>query len=327
MKSLSKKQKWSLVVVLLLLVGGGFYWKKQKAKGDVEYKSFTVERGDLKITILSTGTVQPENKLEIKPPVAGRIESVLVQEGNIVKRGQIIAWMSSTERAALLDAARARGPEEVKRWEDLYKATPIIAPIDGTIILRSAEAGQTVAATDAPLTMSDRLTVKAQVDETDIAQVKLKQSAIIVVDAYPGEKIPAKVDQIAYDAKTTNNVTTYDVDVLPNQTPDFMRSGMTANVTFSVEGKKGILLIPSESVKVQGGHMTVMVRNDNGIENRQITVGASDGKKTEVLAGLEENENVVVAIVKEGENNGGSPFSPFGPKKPANGPGGKGRAH
>ena len=219
MKTMSKKQKWAIAVILVALAGGAFLWKKNKSSHATEYKSFVVERGDLKVTILSTGTVQPENKLEIKPPVAGRIDSVLVHEGDLVKHGQIIAWMSSTERAALLDAARARGPEEVKRWEDLDKATPIIAPIDGTIILRSAEAGQTVAATDAPLTMSDRLTVKAQVDETDIAQIKLKQSAMIVLDAYPAEKIPAKVDQIAYDAKTTNNVTTYEVDVLPDQTP------------------------------------------------------------------------------------------------------------
>lgn len=319
MKTMGKKQKWAIAVILVALAGGAFLWKKNKSSHAVEYKSFIVERGDLKVTILSTGTVQPENKLEIKPPVAGRIESVLVREGDLVKHGQIIAWMSSTERAALLDAARARGPEEVKRWEDLYKATPIIAPIDGTIILRSAEAGQTVASTDAPLTMSDRLTVKAQVDETDIAQIKLKQSAMIVLDAYPAEKIPAKVDQIAYDAKTTNNVTTYDVDVLPDQTPDYMRSGMTANVTFNVEGKKGILLVPSEAIKVQNGHMIVTVKTENGLEARQVQVGASDGKKTEVLSGLDENENVVVQIAKEASASGANPFSPFGSKRPSGG--------
>jgi macrolide-specific efflux system membrane fusion protein len=52
----------------------------------------------------------PQNRLEIKPPIAGRAEEVLVNEGELVKAGQIIAWMSSTDRAALLDAARAQGP-------------------------------------------------------------------------------------------------------------------------------------------------------------------------------------------------------------------------
>src|SRR5262249_54993338 len=147
------------------------------------------------------------------------------------KKGQVMAWMSSTERAALLDAASARGEDELKQWEELYRPTPILAPIPGTVIARNVESGQTFTVSDAVLTMSDRLTVKAQVDETDIAQIALKQRASIVLDAYPQEKLDAIVDQIAYDAKTVNSVTTYVVDVLPRNTPKFMRSSMTANVT------------------------------------------------------------------------------------------------
>ena len=52
-------------------------------------------------------------------------------------KGQILAWMSSTERAALMDAARSKGPEEVSRWEELYRPTPILAPIRGTVISRN----------------------------------------------------------------------------------------------------------------------------------------------------------------------------------------------
>src|SRR3954470_5738623 len=89
----------------------------------VTYREVPVKRGDLQITVLATGTVQPENRLEIKPPIAGRIEQVLVQEGQNVKKGQLLAWMSSTERAAMLDAARSQGPAEVKKWEQLYRPT------------------------------------------------------------------------------------------------------------------------------------------------------------------------------------------------------------
>ena len=67
--------------------------------------------------------------MEIKPPIAGRIEKLLVDEGDDVTSGQILGWMSSTDRAAILDAARAQGPEESKRWEDAYKPTPIVAPL------------------------------------------------------------------------------------------------------------------------------------------------------------------------------------------------------
>src|SRR6185436_13241208 len=97
--------------------------------------------------------------------------------GDWVKKGQILAWLSSSERAALLDAARARGPEEVKKWEELYKPTPMLAPIAGTLIARNFEPGQGVNASDGVLVLSDRLIVRANVDETDIAQLRVGQAA------------------------------------------------------------------------------------------------------------------------------------------------------
>src|SRR4051812_46219417 len=212
------------------LIAGGVGYKVYTAQSSkLSYRPAQIRKGEMKITILSTGVVQPENRVDIKPPIAGRVEKVLVNEGDVVKKGQVIAWMSSTERAALLDAASARGEDELKQWEEMYKPTPILAPIPGTIIARNVESGQTFTVSDAILSMSDRLTVKAQVDETDIAEIKLKQTASIVLDAYPRAQIEAVVDQIAYDAKTVNNVTTYVVDVLPTTTPKYMRSGMTAN--------------------------------------------------------------------------------------------------
>src|SRR3989339_1787968 len=83
-----------------------------------------VKLGRIESSIPSTGTVMPRNRLEIKPPVAGRIESVMVREGQNIKKGQILAWMSSQERVTLIDAARAGGEDELKRWEEMYKPTP-----------------------------------------------------------------------------------------------------------------------------------------------------------------------------------------------------------
>jgi macrolide-specific efflux system membrane fusion protein len=196
----------------------------------------------------------------------------------------------------------------------LYLATPIMAPISGTLILKNVEPGQTFTTTDAIFTMSDRLTVKAQVDETDISQIKLKQKGQIVLDAYPNQKISATVDEIAFDAKTINSVTTYIVDVLPEKTPDFMRSGMTANVTFFIEEKKDILLVPNEALKVSDGHTLVNVSAPDGKQiPREIKLGLTDGKNTEVLGGLNEGESVVIAEVKlSKEKRGSNPFSPMG---------------
>ncbi|MCK7497341.1 MAG: efflux RND transporter periplasmic adaptor subunit [Comamonadaceae bacterium] len=124
-----------------LAAAGGWYAWRGGGEQQPEYRPVQVTRGDIDVTVLSVGVVQPRNRLEIKPPIPGRVEQVLVPEGRSVARGTVLAWMSSTERAALLDAARGKGPEEVKRWEELYRATPILAPIDGTVILRNVEPG------------------------------------------------------------------------------------------------------------------------------------------------------------------------------------------
>ncbi|MBI3546571.1 MAG: efflux RND transporter periplasmic adaptor subunit [Gammaproteobacteria bacterium] len=308
-----------MVFILLLAAGLAWFGWKRSVPAETAYREVAVTRGDIEAVILSTGTVQPENRLEIKPPIAGRIDNVLVQEGQVVKKSQVLAWMSSTERAALLDAASAKGPQELKRWEELYRATPILAPINGTIIVRSVEPGQTFTGQDSVFVISDRLTVKAQVDETDIAQIRLKQKAWLVLDAYPDQTIPGHVDQIAYDAKTVNNVTTYVVDVLPEKAPDFMRSGMTANVSFSSASAKNVLLLPSNAVRTRDGRSTVLIKspdkNAKPLE-KEVTLGITDGKRVAV-SGVAEGDVILVAQLKSSAGNAGTnPFSPLSGRRP-----------
>ncbi|MEK2687714.1 efflux RND transporter periplasmic adaptor subunit [Bdellovibrio sp. GT3] len=316
MKNLFKKKLTWIILTVLVIGSGSYYVWDQNRKNEVTYSKFPLTIGNIEVTILATGTVQPENRLEIKAPVAGRMDKVLVKEGQKVFRGQVIAMMSSTERAAMLDAARAKGAEEVKRWEELYLATPIMAPISGTIILRNVEQGQTFTTTDAIFTMSDRLTVKAQVDETDISQIRLKEKAEIVLDAYPGEKIQATADQIAFDSKTVNSVTTYIVDALPDgKPPEFMRSGMTANVTFYVKNKKDILVVASEALRVQNGLTYLNLQGPDGKPvNQEVKVGITDGRQTEILEGAKEGDVALVQDVKlsDSKQGGSNPFSPFG---------------
>ncbi len=315
MKKPSKKYAVILVMLIGIVLVAIFFWLRTDKNSQTTFRSMSIKKGNIEFTILATGTVQPENRLEIKAPVPGRMEKVLVQEGQRLHKGQIIAWMSSSERAAMLDSARAKGEEEYQRWSELYLPTPVMAPINGTLILRNVEPGQTFTNSDAIFTMSDRLTVKAQVDETDISQIKLRESAEIILDAYPDQKIRAAADQIAYDAKTVNNVTKYIVDVLPEKTPEFMRSGMTANVTFFIESRKGILLVPNEALQVRDGRTMVSLRGKDGKEQMQdIQLGISDGKFTEVVSGLVEGDVVLIAEVKmnRDQKKSSNPFSPMG---------------
>ncbi len=284
------------VAVLVLAAGAGWFALKPGSSGPkpAEWKEAKVGRGDLRLTVQATALVQPQNRLEIKPPIAGRVEEVLAREGDEVKKGQILAWVSSIERAALLDAARAKGEESLKHWEEIYKPAPLTAPLDGTIIDRRVEPGQTLTSEDAVFVLSDRLIVLAQVDETDIGSVRLGQPVSVTLDAYPDEEIEAKVDHIAFEAKTVNNVTIYEVDVLPARVPEVMRSGMTSNVSFVTEERVGVLTVPSEAVNRERGKSSVMTGRPSKPEEKQVETGLSDGKMTEVISGLSEGETVLI---------------------------------
>lgn len=308
-----RRRTLAVIVLAAIAAGGGYLWRGREAVP--EYRPVEVTRGDIDVTVLSTGVVQPRNRLEIKPPIPGRVEQVLVSEGQVVARGTVLAWMSSSERAALLDAARGKGPEEVRRWEELYRATPILAPIDGTLILRNVEPGQSFTSNDAVFVVSDRLIVSAQVDETDIALVRVRQAARIELDAYPGQFLDGGVARIAYDAKTVNNVTTYAVEVLPRTVPAFMRSGMTANVRFHVETRHGVLLVPSDALRSRDGRVFVLLAPARpGVEpvERTVTTGITDGRRTEVLSGVSEGERLVAVGLPSspGAGGGSSPFMP-----------------
>lgn len=308
----SKKFRFFILLIIIAAVIGGVIYFNKNDEAEVIYREDKVEIGSIQIQVLATGTVQPENRLEIKPPIPGRVEEVLVKEGDVVKRGQILAWMSSTERAAILDSARTKGAAEIKRWEGIYPPTPIIAPLSGTIVLRNVEQGQTFTSSDSLISMSNRLTVKAQVDETDIASIYPKQEAEIILDAYSRDKIPAVVDKIAFDATTVNSVTTYIVDVLPSEVPSFMRSGMTANVTFFINSKENILLVPSEAIKIKNGRPVVLIPEGKKQIEKEIEIGMTNGKKTEVTSGLNEGDIVLSVQVKlSDDKNGSSPLSPM----------------
>lgn len=314
MKKMKLNKKWIVAVVAIFLVLGGWLVVKKKSATQTTYTEIPVELGDISYTILATGTVEPKNRLEIKAPVAGRIEEILVVEGQDLKKGQIIAWMSSSERAAMLDAARAKGAAEYKKWSQLFLATPVMAPIDGKLIKKNVEPGQSFTTSDAIFVMSDKLTVKAQVDETDIAKIKLKASAIVQLDAYPNESLSAEVDKIAFDSTTVNNVTTYYVDVVPFEIPDFMRSGMTANVTFTIEKKENTILIPSEAISFEGPKSMVRIKSSDSRDGKMVPVitGITDGKKIEITEGLSQTDLLLLPEFKL-PNSSDSTNNPFGP--------------
>lgn len=314
----NKMKKTVLIISALLIIAAVLAAVRHSLRrvDKTDYARIKVERGDLKVTVATTGTIKPQNRVEVKPPLSGRIEEVFIDEGVKVQKGQILALMSSTDRAVLLDAARAKGESELAYWEQMYKPMPIVAPIDGDIIARNVEPGQTVAANEKLFVMSDRLIVQAQIDETDIGRVKRGQSAELTLDAYPTEVIKGLVDQIAYEAQTVNNVTMYMVDILPSRIPPFMRSGMTANILIVTALTNNVLTLPTGAVHTESKDTVVWQTDpagDKKIIHTKILAGMSDGKKTEIISGLNEGEQALISSARlpESKKKEVNPFSPF----------------
>ncbi|MCC6543665.1 MAG: efflux RND transporter periplasmic adaptor subunit [Nitrospirae bacterium] len=311
-------------LLIIVVLGAGYWiWKTYNPGIDKKavHETIIPGRGNIEVLITTTGTVQPQNRLEMKPPISGRIENILVVEGSHVKKGEIIAWMSSTDRAALLDAARSRGMESLKQWEDVYKPTPLIAPINGEVIVRAVEPGQSVTPNDPVVVLSDRLIVKAQVDETDIGRVKVGQNAFVSLDAYPGDKVIARVDHISYESKLISNVTIYEVDILPQRVPKVFRSGMTANVNIIEKSRRDVLRLPLDAVRREKDGSFVLVKEPGQGKSvsRKVETGLSDENFVEITSGLNEQDVVMVEkknSVLPGKNtSGGSPFMPSGRPK------------
>ncbi len=266
--------------------------------GEGRGRVVAAERGPISQSVDATGSVSPQNRVEIKPPVGGRIEKLLVDEGQRVSNGQIVAWMSSNDRTAILDAARAQGPEAVRKWEDAYKPTAVFASLPGEIILKNVVVGQAVDAGTVLYAVADTLIVNASVDESDIGKIALGQKARIRLDSYPDQPVEGKVFDILYEGKNVSNVITYGVKVRPDKVPPFFRSQMTANVSFVVKRKEDAILVPAAAVKDgPGGKRVVIIPSEDRktTETREVKTGIESDEQIEIVEGLAEGDKVLLS--------------------------------
>ncbi len=309
-----KKSLWIGIAALVVLVG--FYIFRIRNGNNVDqpmYETVRVQRQDLEVKVLSTGTIQPHTRVAVTSPVNGRIDRIEVDEGEMVKEGDVLAWISSEERVALLDAARSEleeaqehGDQEMLKEakmayeiaERAYKAVPLTNSISGEVINRSCEPGQNVSIQTVLFVISDRLVAGVEVDEADIGKIKPDQDARIVLDAFPDEQVQAKVTKISREGRIVSNVVVYDVMVEPENVPPYWSSGMTANVEFVTEAKSNVLTIPKSAVKEEEDRRFVLVLEEN-LKPRRVKVGISDGKTIEITEGLMEGETVVVGEIEK----------------------------
>ena len=283
--------KWRYLIIGVIAVVGcvsvDLVLKWRAAQPVYDY--LQVDRGEMSVTLRESGVIEPEHRLSITPPISGRVDTIEVINGTEVKQGQVLALMSSTDRAALIDSARAAGGKEYSFWEKVYKPAPLLAPLDGRIIAIDVVPGEVVVAAQAIFVMSDHLIAQANVDETDLEHIWVGQPCDVTLEGFPDSGLTGKVNQIAYDATTVNNVTTYLVNIFLDTTPKFVVSGLSADIFFHVSDRKNVLRIPIDAVTPEGQVLLVTARGEPPVLH-DVQVGATDGSYTEILSGVKEGD-------------------------------------
>lgn len=215
----------------------------------------------------------------------------------------------------------------------------IFSPVDGIVISRSVDIGQTVAASlSAPVLFQiandlTKMQINASVAEADIGNIEEGQTVEFTVDAFPGHTFHGEVVQVRNSPITVQNVVTYDT-IVGVSNPDLkLKPGMTANVSIIIAHRENALKIPNATLRYRPPDVaattpragkkresnptrTVYVLAGNKAQPVQITTGISDGIHTEVLDGLKEGDAVITSSTsKQAAQQTQTPFSPGIPRR------------
>ena len=234
----------------------------------------------------------------------------------------------------------ATSKESVTKAQTNLGYATITSPIDGVVLSKAVEEGQTVAAsfnTPELFTIAKNLTdmrVIADVDEADIGDVREGERVTFTVDAYPNDKFEGEVTQVRQEATTTNNVVTYEVVISAPNNDLKLKPGLTANVTIFTAERQGVLSVPSKALRftpTQGtvgkmkivdikGKNKVWTMENNTIKAHAVQIGMTDGINTEIISGINEGMTVITGIQEINLSPAGMPEtqerSPFAPGPP-----------
>ena len=212
----------------------------------------------------------------------------------------------------------ASSKENVQKAQTNLGYATITSPIDGTVISKSVEEGQTVAAsfnTPELFTIAKDLTnmqVVANVDEADIGGVKEGDRVTFTVDAYPDDTFEGTVKQVRLEATTTNNVVTYEVVISAPNTDLKLKPGLTANVTIYTQERSGVLAVANKALRFTPtketvgkdmkivdckGKNKVWILSDKTLTAHPVTIGQTDGVHTEIIKGIRKGQKIVTEII------------------------------
>ena len=239
----------------------------------------------------------------------------------------------------------AQATENVRRAQTNLSYATITSPIDGVVLSKSVEEGQTVAAsfnTPELFTIAKDLTnmqVVANVDEADIGGVKEGERVTFTVDAYPEDIFQGRVTQVRQEATTTNNVVTYQVVISAPNASLKLKPGLTASVTIYTFERTGVLCVPTKALRFTptqeivgkqrkiedcNGKNKLWTLEGNLLKAHPVKLGMTDGTNTEIVSGISKGTEVISEVQvtsdeeQEDANRARSPFAPGPPGRRSN---------
>lgn len=267
-------------------------------------------------------TLEQAKANQIRIPITAKdVEEALanVRASEVALRQARTAQLNTRLRQAEITAAKAgsvRSSVAVRNARVQLDSTTVVAPRDGIVTLKYLEEGtiippgtSTFAQGTSLVQIADTTTmyVECSVDEADIGSVRIGQDVSIIVEAYPGQPFDGEVKKVFPAAETANALTTVKVRVQVTGYPKgekkgpalALRPGMNATCEFIQESKNGVLVVPSQSVQHDKGKAVVRVKgaDPKKPESREVQVGMSGNEGTEILSGLKEGEEVVIAEI------------------------------
>jgi RND family efflux transporter MFP subunit len=311
-----------LLALLLPLAGGGWWWWRSAAP---EVEMAAPRRGPAVEAIYATGTVEAEKWARIAPVAPGRIAEILAFEGDAVKEGQPLARLDDREaraRVSELEAKAAYWREEMNRSAALtergYRSTEatqkarseyaqvtaainaarqkrtdllVTSPMDGVVLKRDGEIGELAEIKDALFWVGAPrpLRITAEVDEEDIARVRIGQKVLIKADAFAEKVLEARVDRITPKGDPVNKTFRVRV-VLPDDTP--LLVGMTTEINIITAEHADALLIPVTALRPDG---TVLTVTDGRVAALPVQTGIRGRTLAEVTGGLENGTPVIAS--------------------------------
>ena len=238
--------------------------------------AFLSYKGDLNGYLEFGGDVSAVSSVDVLPDTNGKLSKIYVSVGDVVKKDQVLAEV---------DASRPGMT---------YSASPVKAPVSGTITSFATSVGNMVAAsmTIGRISSTDKLEIKTSVPERFISKIKLNQKATLTFDAYPGETFYAKVTKISPVLDTSTR--TMGVTLVLDPPDSKIKIGMYARIKLITDHKSNAIIIPASCLVTRSQEQCVFVVNpDNTVTLKKVTVGIKVDDMVEILHGLEGNEKVV----------------------------------